>query len=125
MTCSACRRRISGSSRVGSPKKMARRCEVSGKETRSGKSIARRGLPKKKGGVGLKTTGHTKRKFLANIQKVRVLLPNGTVRRMKLATSVIKRGEITVRMDGKMKTVPLMKALRGRNRAFTKKKTAE
>jgi hypothetical protein len=44
---------------------------------------------------------------------------------MKLATSVIKRGEITVRMDGKMKTVPLMKALRGRNRAFTKKKTAE
>jgi large subunit ribosomal protein L28 len=83
-------------------------------------SIARRGLPKKKGGVGLKTTGHTKRKFKANIQKVRVLLPNGTVRRMKIATSVIKKGEITVRMDGHVQTVPLVKALRGRNRAFTK-----
>jgi large subunit ribosomal protein L28 len=83
-------------------------------------SIARRGLPKKKGGVGLKTTGHTKRTFKANIQKVRVLLPNGTVRRMKLATSVIKKGEITVRIDGHEQTVPLVKALRGRNRAFTK-----
>lgn len=99
---------------------MARRCEVSGKETRSGMSIARRGLPKKKGGVGLKTTGHTKRKFKANIQKVRVLLPNGTVQRMKLATSVIKKGEITVKIDGVIRTVPLVKALRGRNRDFVK-----
>jgi large subunit ribosomal protein L28 len=97
---------------------MARRCEVTGKSTTSGKSIARRGLPKKKGGVGLKTTGHTKRTFKSNIQKVRVLLPNGTVRRMKLATSVIKKGEIEVRIDGRMQTVPLVKALRGRNRAF-------
>ncbi|RMH03220.1 MAG: 50S ribosomal protein L28 [Planctomycetota bacterium] len=99
---------------------MARRCEVTGKGTRSGKSIARRGLPKKKGGVGLKTTGHTKRKFRANIQKVRVLLPNGTVRRMKLAASVIRTGRITVRMDGREQVVPLVKALRGRNRSFTK-----
>jgi len=99
---------------------MARRCEVTGKGTVSGKSIARRGLPKKKGGVGLKTTGHTKRKFKANIQKLRVLLPNGTVRRMKLATSVIKKGEIIVRIDGNMQTVPLVKALRGRNREFSK-----
>ena len=99
---------------------MARRCEVSGKETRSGMSIARRGLPKKKGGVGLNTTGHTKRKCKANIQKVRVLLPNGTVQRMKLATSVIKKGEITVKIDGVIRTVPLVKALRGRNRDFVK-----
>lgn len=99
---------------------MARRCEVTGKGTKSGKSIARRGLPKKKGGVGLKTTGHTKRTFKSNVQKVRVLLPNGTVRRMKLATSVIKKGEIEVRIDGRMQTVPLVKALRGRNRAFSK-----
>ena len=99
---------------------MARRCEVTGKGTKSGKSIGRRGLPKKKGGVGLKTTGHTKRTFKSNVQKVRVLLPNGTVRRMKLATSVIKKGEIEVRIDGRMQTVPLVKALRGRNRAFSK-----
>ncbi|MDP7033651.1 MAG: 50S ribosomal protein L28 [Planctomycetota bacterium] len=99
---------------------MARRCEQTGKGTRSGKSIARRGLPKKKGGVGLNITGHTKRKFKPNIQKIRVLLPNGTVRRMKLAASVIKKGEITVKIDGIEQTVPLVKALRGRNRAFTR-----
>ncbi len=103
---------------------MARRCEITGKGTRSGKSIARRGLPKKKGGVGLKTTGHTKRKFKSNIQKVRVLLPDGSVRRMKLATSVIKSGKITVRMNGTEQTVPLVKALRGRNRAFTNQEDA-
>ena len=80
---------------------MTRKCEVTGKGTRSGKSIARRGLPKKKGGIGLKTTGHTKRKFKANIQKVRVLLPNGTVRRMRLATSVIKSGKITLVLEVK------------------------
>ncbi|KAA3607335.1 MAG: 50S ribosomal protein L28 [Planctomycetota bacterium] len=99
---------------------MSRTCEVSGKKTVSGMSIARRGLPKKKGGVGLKTTGHTKRKFKANIQKVRVLLPNGTVTRMKLATSVIKSGKIRVTIDGQEQVVPLVKALRGRNRAFSK-----
>lgn len=99
---------------------MARRCEVTGKGTKAGKSIARRGLPKKKGGVGLKTTGHTKRKFKSNIQKLRVLLPNGTVRRMRLATSVIKKGEIEIMLEGRMQTVPLVKALRGRNREFSK-----
>ncbi len=102
---------------------MSRRCEETGKGTRSGKSIARRGLPKKKGGVGLKTTGHTKRKFKANIQKVRVLLPNGTVKRMRLATSVIKRGQITVKIDGVEQSVPLVKALRGRNREFVNKES--
>ena len=99
---------------------MTRKCEVTGKGTRSGKSIARRGLPKKKGGIGLKTTGHTKRKFKSNIQKVRVLLPNGTVRRMRLATSVIKSGKITLLLEGRVQTVPLVKALRGRNRAFSR-----
>lgn len=99
---------------------MSRTCEVSEKGTVSGKRIARRGLPKKKGGIGLKTTGHTKRKFKANIQKVRVLLPNGTVTRMKLATSVIKSGRITVTIDGVTQTVPLVKAVRGRNREFSK-----
>lgn len=99
---------------------MARRCEVTGKGTRSGMSIARRGLAKKKGGVGLKTTGHSKRKYKANIQKVRILLPDGTVRRMKLATSVIKSGRIALSVGGRTRSVPLVKALRGRNRAFTR-----
>lgn len=70
--------------------------------------------------MGLKTTGHTKRTFKSNIQKVRVLLPDGSVRRMRLATSVIKSGRVTVRINGTDQTVPLVKALRGRNRAFSR-----
>ena len=96
---------------------MARRCAVTGKGTRSGMQIARRGLPKKKGGVGLKTTGHCRRKFKANIQKVRVLLPDGTVTRIKLAASALKRGLVPMpASNGKIRLVPLVKALRGRNR---------
>ena len=51
---------------------MARRCPITGRGTASGKQIARRGLPKKKGGIGLRTTGHTRRKFKVNVQSKRV-----------------------------------------------------
>ena len=97
---------------------MSRICEVSGKRTQWGNQVTRRGLPKAKGGVGLKTTGITRRSFKPNIQIVRVLLPNGGLRRMKLATSVIKKGEITVRIDGHMRKVPLIKAPHGRQREY-------
>lgn len=51
---------------------MSRTCQVTGRGTRAGRSIARRGLPKAKGGVGLRTTGVTKRKFKVNVQKKRI-----------------------------------------------------
>jgi ribosomal protein L28 len=73
-------------------------------------------LPKKKGGIGLKTTGITRRKFKPNLQRVRVLLPNGTVKRIRVAASVIRNGWITVTEGGKEKRIALMKAPRGRNR---------
>jgi large subunit ribosomal protein L28 len=95
---------------------MGRVCQVSGKRTSFGNSISRRGLPKKKGGIGLKTTGITARKFKPNLQRVRVLLPDGTVKRMRVAASVIRNGWITVTEGGKEKRVPLVKAPRGRNR---------
>ena len=72
---------------------MSRECEICGKKTVAGRSIARRGLPKYKGGVGLKTTGITKRKFKPNIQRVRVLL-NGGVRRMRVCTRCIRSGRV-------------------------------
>ena len=50
---------------------MARECEICGKKTAVGYKYERRGLPKRKGGVGLKITGKTKRKFKANIQTIR------------------------------------------------------
>ena len=72
---------------------MSRTCEICKKGTVAGRSIARRGLPKKKGGVGLKTTGVSNRKFRANIQKIRVL-DGGRVRRARVCTRCLKAGKV-------------------------------
>ena len=72
---------------------MARVCDICKKRTTSGGSIARRGLPKSKGGVGLRTTGHTLRKFRPNIQRVRAVI-DGAVRRVSVCTRCIKSGRV-------------------------------
>lgn len=99
---------------------MSRVCEITGRRTRTGNQVTRRGLAKKKGGVGRRVTGRSKRKFKPNIQTVRVLTPEGSVVRMKLSTKAIKRGLIRVEKGGKQVEYPLVKALRGRNRGFSK-----
>jgi large subunit ribosomal protein L28 len=40
-------------------------------------------------------TAITKRRFFPNLQKVRVVLPNGQVKRVRVAASVIKKGLVT------------------------------
>ena len=72
---------------------MARVCEICKKSTKSGGSIARRGLPKAKGGVGLRTTGHTLRKFRPNIQRVRAEV-DGVVKRVKICTRCLRSGKV-------------------------------
>ena len=73
---------------------MPRVCQISGKKTTIGKQYTRRGLAKKKGGVGKKITGKTPRTFKPNIQKIRVVV-NGRVVRMKVAAKYIRRGMVT------------------------------
>jgi large subunit ribosomal protein L28 len=73
---------------------MARVCETCGKRTKFGRQLARRGLAKYKGGVGIKTTGVTKRRFKPNIQRVRVLTKEGTVTRIRVCTKCIRSGKI-------------------------------
>ncbi len=72
---------------------MARVCEYCGKRTQVGRSIARRGLAKRKGGVGRKTTGITKRTFKPNIQSVRAVV-DGETRRVKICAACIRSGKI-------------------------------
>ena len=72
---------------------MARACEVCGKGTRTGNEIIRRGMAKRKGGIGLHTTGITKRKFLPNLHKIRVNRNGGTMR-MVVCAACIKSGKI-------------------------------
>lgn len=73
---------------------MARVCTYCGKHTESGAQIARRGLPKKQGGIGLRITGHTLRKFRPNIQKVRALV-DGVPTRVRVCTRCLKAGKVT------------------------------
>jgi large subunit ribosomal protein L28 len=72
---------------------MARACEVCGKGIIFGNSIVRHGMPKKKGGIGLHTTGISRRLFVPNVHKVRVSENGGTVRRLVCATC-IKQGRV-------------------------------
>ncbi|MEC9047345.1 MAG: 50S ribosomal protein L28 [Planctomycetota bacterium] len=99
---------------------MSRVCAVTGRRTRVGNKVKRRGLAKKDGGVGRRVTGRSKRKFKPNLQPVRILTPEGTVMTLKLSTKVIKRGVITLQKGDKTVSFPLVKAIRGRNSAFTK-----
>jgi large subunit ribosomal protein L28 len=46
---------------------MPRKCQVTGKIPRSGKSYSIRGIAKKKKGVGLKITGIKRRRFIPNL----------------------------------------------------------
>ena len=73
---------------------MSRVCYFTGKKTRAGRSIARRGKAKYLGGVGRKTTGITKRKFKPNIQRVRAVV-DGKVCRIKVSAKAIRMGLVT------------------------------
>lgn len=78
-------------------------CFVCDKKPIVGRSIARRGLPKKTGGIGYKTTGITRRRFLPNLQKVKVRLPNGTVRRVSVCTSCLQAGKVLKATPNKLR----------------------
>ena len=72
---------------------MARVCDVCGKGSLTGKRIVRHGMPKKKGGIGLHTTGISPRQFRPNLHKVRVR-ENGSVVRKVVCTACIKGGRV-------------------------------
>ena len=73
---------------------MSRKCPLTGKRTHVGRQYTRRGKPKYLGGVGVKTTGRTKRKFRPNLQKVRTVV-DGKVARMTVSVKAIRMGLIT------------------------------
>ena len=72
---------------------MSKICYFCGKKPVAGRSISRRGLAKKKGGVGRRVTGVSKRRFLPNLQTVRAVV-DGTPRRVKVCAKCIKRGRL-------------------------------
>ncbi len=73
---------------------MPRQCDLCGKHPTFGNTVARRGRAKYLGGVGIKTTGISRRKFDVNLQKVRAKTADGTVKRMTVCTQCIQTGVI-------------------------------
>ena len=92
---------------------MGRQCEVSGKKTTFGNRVSTRGKAKYLGGVGTKCTGVSRRAFKPNLQRIHVWLPNGKTRYVRVATSVIRTGMLTLEVDCKVQTFPLIKAAKG------------
>jgi large subunit ribosomal protein L28 len=73
---------------------MSKVCDICGKGKHVGGSITRRGMAKKKGGIGTHVVKNVKRTFSPNLQRVRVNR-NGTVSRLLVCASCIRSNRIT------------------------------
>ena len=69
-------------------------CEICGKRPLKGNKIVRRGKPKKKGGVGLKTTGINKVRRKPNLRHIRIVLPSGQVRRARVCMACLRSDKV-------------------------------
>lgn len=84
---------------------MARRCEICNKEPVMGRSLAQRGKAKYLGGNGRKTTGITLRRFVPNLQSIRVQ-EGSTVVRRRVCVQCIRSGRIQKAIVRKPFTLP-------------------
>lgn len=83
---------------------MSRVCQITGKKTQVGNRYARRGLEKRKGGVGKKTTGITKRTFKVNLQWKTLWVPElNRFVRVRISTralrTITKKGAYRVLLE--------------------------
>ena len=59
-----------------------------------GNRVQTRGKAKYLGGVGTKLTGITRRQFKPNLQRVRVSIPGGGNKRVRVCTQCIRSGAV-------------------------------
>lgn len=72
---------------------MAKVCEICNKGSQPGVKYKRRGMVKRKGGAGSKIIGKTLRRFLPNLQKIKIN-DNGTVKKANVCASCIQAGKV-------------------------------
>ncbi len=72
---------------------MSKVCQVCSKGIQFGRTIKRRGMAKAKGGAGQKITGNEHRRFLPNLQRIKVKL-KGVVKTIRVCTRCIKAGKV-------------------------------
>ncbi len=82
---------------------MSRQCDYSGKKRQMGKTIVRRGKAKKQGGVGQKVTGINSREWRPNLQKIKIVDANGTVKTVRVCARYIKAGKFAKATRGRKK----------------------
>ncbi len=76
---------------------MPHECVYTGRRTKIGRQCTYRGKAKYLGGVGVKITGRSARKFKANLQKVRVI-KDGKPQRVWASTRAIRSGLVVKRL---------------------------
>ena len=72
---------------------MSRKCDLCGKGPSTGNRIATRGRAKRVGGVGIKQTGISNRKFKPNIQKIWAKV-DGRKQKIRACSKCIKSGKV-------------------------------
>jgi len=72
---------------------MIKKCVLCGKGELKGKTVTRKGQYKAKGGTGSKITRWTMRRFLPNLQKIRIII-KGKATRAYVCTKCIKKGDL-------------------------------
>jgi len=72
---------------------MSRVCTICKKGAIPGIKYKRRGQIKRTGGAGSKIVGKTLRRFLPNLQKIKINL-KGTIKRVYVCTSCIQAGKV-------------------------------
>ena len=73
---------------------MSKICVITGKRPVTGSVIHRKGQSKKSGGIGTHVTKSVKRKFRPNLQRIRVRLESGQVKRVWVCAKAIKAGKV-------------------------------
>jgi large subunit ribosomal protein L28 len=77
---------------------MPHECVYTGRRTKIGRQCTYRGKAKYLGGVGIKITGRSARKFKPNLQKVRVVI-DGKPARVWASAKAIKSGLVQKRVS--------------------------
>lgn len=73
---------------------MGMHCPICNKKPVKGNKISRRGKAKYLGGVGRKTTGISRRVFKPNLQSIRIVQEDGSVRRTRVCVKCIRAGKV-------------------------------
>jgi large subunit ribosomal protein L28 len=85
---------------------MAFKCEYCDKKPQQGKQVETRGKAKYLGGVGTKVTGITTRRFMPNLQSVKITTPNGTNKTVRVCTKCLKSGVVRKAVKNKPFRLP-------------------